>query len=226
MISKRGSPTRSDIEYLINPPRDLIPREASNIQEKMKNRVIRKNVLPRPLKFIAGLDSAYSGNKTFSAAAVLQYRTMRLMELSTVEREAFFRYLPGLLAFREAPTLMVVVKQLRTKTDVFIVDGHGYAHPRRFGLACHVGVALDAPVIGVAKSLLVGSIKGSCIVDGGEVIGVQLTCRSGKNLYVSVGHKVSLRDAVRIVQRCTLDSNPEPIKYAHREANLLKRKSL
>jgi deoxyribonuclease V len=130
---------------------------------------------------------------------------------------------PGFLAFREVLSLLVAAKQLKSKIDVFLVDGHGFSHPRRFGLACHIGLALCAPVVGVAKSLLVGTIKDSQIWDSDEVIGVVLHSNSGKTRYISVGHMISLEDARRIVMECTVNSDPEPLRYAHQEANLLRR---
>ncbi len=187
--------------------------------------ISKRGVLPRRIRFIAGLDSAYDETNIFSAAAVVDFEEMRVMELTGVTGDLVFPYCPGFLAFREAPSLITTARKLKSEIDVFIVDGHGYAHPRRFGLACHIGLALDAPVIGVAKSLLTGSIKQCRIVDGNETVGAVVRSPTGKNRYVSVGHRISLKDATRIVTQCMRNSNPEPIRYAHVEANRLKRRS-
>lgn len=217
--------SKTRLSCLINPPRDLEVHDAFRIQSEFRERVIRNSVLPSKPKLIAGLDSAYRGSRAFTAAAALEFPTMKSIEIVNVGSDVLFPYIPGLLGFREAPLLIAAAKKLVTKVDVLVVDGHGYAHPRRFGLACHVGVALDTPVIGVAKSLLIGAIEGSRVVDGDEVIGAALSSRGGRGLYVSVGHKVSLRDAVRIVSKCLLDSSPEPVRVAHIEANRMRRNS-
>lgn len=214
---------KSLLRELNDPPKDLTLVDAQRIQKELSSHISKKSTLPSTLKFVAGMDSAYRYDKIFSAAAVLQSETMSLTEITSLQREVSFPYVPGLLAFREAPSLIEAANQLKTEADVFIVDGHGYAHPRRFGLACHVGLALDAPVIGVAKSLLIGRVDNSCILDHGEVIGRVISSQGGRNLYVSIGHKISLRDAVKIVTKCTLNSSPEPVRYAHLEANRLRR---
>ncbi|MFH0847990.1 MAG: endonuclease V [archaeon] len=214
----------SYLDVLSEPPKALTPKEAHDIQEELSNHVIKKSTLTSRLTSVAGMDAAYRNDKIFSAAAAHHFETMELMEITNLEREVVFPYIPGLLAFREAPSLIEAARQLKTKVDVFIVDGHGYAHPRRFGLACHVGLALDAPVIGVAKNLLVGHVDDSWVFDDDEVIGRVVSPRRGRELYVSIGHKISLRDAVKVITKCTLDSSPEPIRCAHLEANRLRRR--
>ena len=214
-----------DVACLSNPPKNLTLDEAKKIQNKFRRNIRKRGVLPRRIRFIAGLDSAYGETRIFSAAAAVDFKEMSLVELAGVTGDLAFPYHPGFLAFREAPSLITAAKKLKTEIDVFIVDGHGYAHPRRFGLACHVGLALDTPVIGVAKSPLTGTAKQSRIVDGDETVGAVVRSSTGKDRYVSVGHKISLEDATRIVKECMLNSNPEPIRYAHAEANRLKRRS-
>ncbi len=215
----------SNVACLSNPPRELTLDEATQIQNEFRSKVIKRGILPKRIRFIAGLDSAYNESRVFSAAAAVNFEEMSLIELAEVTGDLPFPYYPGYLAFREAPSLIAAARKLKTEIDVFIVDGHGYAHPRRFGLACHVGLALNTPVIGVAKSLLTGTTKQSRIVDNDETIGAVVRSRTGKHRYVSIGHKISLREATRIVTECMLDSNPEPIRYAHLEANRLKRRS-
>lgn len=156
---------------------------------------------------------------------VLDYRTLDKVEQASVERPLDFPYIPGLLSFREAPAYLEVLARLNTVPDVLIIDGHGLAHPRRFGIACHLGVLLDLPTIGCAKSILVGEVapldkpKGSTaeIKKNDEVLGLALRTRENvKPVYISVGHRVDLPSAIRI----TLASGkgyrlPEPARQAH-----------
>jgi deoxyribonuclease V len=140
-----------------------------------------------------------------------------------------FPYVPGLLSFRELPAVLAAIEQLRILPDLYLCDGQGLAHPRRFGLACHLGVLLDAPTIGVAKTRLIGTHapppaeKGGWtpLEDGGEVIGAVLRTRSGvKPVYVSIGHRVSLATSVRLTLACTSRYRlPETIRQAHRLAS-------
>ena len=135
-----------------------------------------------------------------------------------------FPYVPTLFAFRELPAVVASVRKLKVQPDVFLVDGHGKAHPFGCGLACHLGVALNKPAIGVAKSWLVGEPekvgRGIFLVHDGEVVGALVTTREGaKPVYVSVGHMVSLQTAVKIVEHCSSRSRiPQPIREAHRIA--------
>jgi deoxyribonuclease V len=133
-----------------------------------------------------------------------------------------FPYIPGLLSFREGPVVVRALRKLRHKPDVCIVDGHGLAHPRRFGLACHVGLVTDRPTIGVAKSRLFGTEAGETLADlEGDIIGSVLQFNK-KRLYLSVGHKISLEDATKIVRRCVIGQSLEPIVLAHQEATKLR----
>jgi len=171
---------------------------------------------------VTGLDSAYEGDKAFGAAVTLDLEAQETEEIRTVAGRIDFPYVPGFLAFREAPIIIAAARELRKGTDLYLVDGHGYAHPRRFGLASHVGVALNAPTIGVAKSRLCGTIVGSRLKDRGETIGA-IVRKQSKPLYVSVGHGISLRDSIRVVSRCLRVAPKDPITLAHIEANRMKR---
>jgi deoxyribonuclease V len=212
----------ADRERLANPPVGLTLREASQLQARFRRIVERRSCLPKRVRLVAGLDSAYRGNQAFGAAVTVNLETMKPEETAAVQRETDFPYVPGFLAFREAPIIIGAAMKLKNQPDVYFVDGHGWAHPRRFGLACHVGVALNAPTIGVAKSRLCGTVSGNRLRDRGETIGAVLRSGSGKLLYVSVGHKVSLRDAVNIAKRCFSTGSRDPISLAHIEANRLR----
>ena len=145
-----------------------------------------------------------------------------------------FPYVPGLLSFREAPAALAALGQLKTSPDILLCDGHGLAHPRRFGLACHLGLLSGLPSIGVAKSLLTGEHappaqeRGAWtpLLDGGEVIGAALRTRPGaKPVYVSIGHRISLESALQVVLRCTGRYRlPETTRQAHRLASNLERR--
>jgi deoxyribonuclease V len=128
------------------------------------------------------------------------------------------RYVPGFLGFREGPLLVRVAEELRVRPDVFLIDGQGVAHPRKFGLACHVGLALEKPAIGVAKSRLYGRSDHGRILDpGGEMIGRILTAGNRK-FYVSVGHRISLETASDLVEKSIVNGHPSPLREAHLES--------
>jgi deoxyribonuclease V len=136
-----------------------------------------------------------------------------------------FPYIPGLLSFREAPVCIDAVEKLKTIPEAFIIDGQGYAHPRRLGIACHIGILVNKPTVGCAKSRLIGSFDGparrkgsfSPLVDGEEMIGAVLRTRTDvKPVFVSVGHKCTTKDAIKIVLDCTTKYRlPEPSRLAH-----------
>jgi deoxyribonuclease V len=175
--------------------------------------------LPSSIEGLVGCDATYFRGKTLAAGTLVDYESLHLLKLKLVEEATRFPYIPGLLAFREAPAILRAVRALRAKRYVCLVDAHGLAHPRRFGLACFVGVALDRPTIGVAKSLLYGRVTGDEVVDkdGHPLAEIVPLPESGKVLYVSVGHKISLKDAVEVVRHCLTPRGPAPIMYAHDE---------
>jgi len=178
---------------------------------------------------VAGIDVGFARGKGQAAAAVLSFPDLQLVDSARVEMEISFPYVPGLLAFREGPLVLGALEQLSVEPDLLICDGHGLAHPRRMGIATHVGVLLNVPSIGCAKSRLIGAhqepglSKGSYVrlYDGGEVIGAVLRTRDGvKPVYVSIGHRIDLEKAIEFVLRCcTKYRLPDPIRWAHRLAS-------
>lgn len=154
-----------------------------------------------------------------AAAALVSYDGLDLLKMKSVKETTRFPYIPGLLAFREGPAVVRAIRGLRTKSYVCLVDAHGLAHPRKFGLACYVGVTLDQPTIGVAKSLLYGRVRGTQVVDeeGYHIAEIVRLTANEKAIYVSVGHKISLKDAVEIVKHCLTPEGPAPIRRAHEE---------
>jgi len=206
---------------------NVSPIRAAQIQRDLATRVVRTGNVQRP-RLIAGADLAFSrdGSKCIAGIVVWDMRAEAIVEEHVVRRPLLFPYVPGLLSFREAPALLAAIRKLRCEPDIFMFDGHGFAHPRRIGLASHVGLFLDLPAIGCAKSLLVGDFKDPATTKGsssplthhGERIGTVLRTRDGvKPVFVSVGHRISLKHAGRIVLQCaTRFRLPEPTRLADR----------
>ncbi len=200
-------------------PNRISPREAIALQEKLSPFIKETSELPPKLNHLVGCDAAYLRGTTLAAATLVDYERLKLLKVKSVKEKTRFPYIPGLLAFREAPAVIRAVNAMRAKTYVCLVDAHGLAHPRKFGLACFIGLALDRPTIGVAKSLLYGWVRGNQVVDRQDypIAEVLSLPESGKTIYVSVGHKVSLKDAVAIVKHCLTPRGPAPISFAHEE---------
>ena len=206
-------------------------KRAEKIQKCLSKMIITHDCLPEKIRYIAGVDVSYVDDRSYGAVAVLEYSSMRLIEWKTSSQRTVLPYVPTFLAFRELPAAVSAARKLETKPDVYMVDGHGRAHPRRFGFACHFGLALNTPTIGVAKNRLCGEVEGSegfwrPVIDGDENIGAAVfTGKSKKPIYVSIGHKVSLKTAVRIVHECAKKYRiPEPIRQAHIAAERAKQK--
>ncbi len=204
---------------------NVSPKQAVSIQRKLARRVIPIGETPR-LHLAAGADCAFSSDREECIAAVVVWdvAARQVVEQIVVRRTVRFPYVPGLLTFREAPAILAAIRKLRREPDVFFFDGQGYAHPRRFGLACHLGVLMDRPSLGCAKSILIGEADapgvrcGSTapLVHNGEQIGSAVRTRDGvKPVYVSVGHRLSLAAAVEIVLACGAGFRlPEPTRRA------------
>ena len=203
-------------------PRNPTPREAVTLQNKLASLVSQQSSLPEQVRYVAGADSAYDNERASGAAVLIDYATLKPIETATARVRVTFPYIPGLLSFREGPVVVRVLRKLGHKPDVCIVDGHGLAHPRRFGLACYVGLVTNFPTIGVAKSRLLGTEVGEALVDSEGGIIARVLRFNKKSLYVSVGHKISLEDATRIVKRCVIKHGLEPIVLAHQEARKLR----
>jgi deoxyribonuclease V len=200
--------------------------QALDIQRKLATQVARSGESNTP-HFIAGVDiSAPKANSIATAAAVvIQYPGLGLVEAKIAHGKPGFPYIPGLLSFRESPLILAACQELTVNPDLLLVDGQGIAHPRRIGLASHLGLLLDTPAIGCAKSRLCGSHEepgaepGSFaeLVDRGEIIGAALRTKPGtKPVYVSIGHKIDLETAIYWVLECCHGYRlPEPTRLAH-----------
>lgn len=207
-------------------------KKARRTQLRLAKQVIREDRLPNTLHSVAGVDVAYVGDFSIGAVAVLDYSTLSLLEARKARVKTRFPYIPTLLSWREITPAKAAIKKLKAQPDVFLVDAQGIAHPYRIGFASHLGLVLDKPSIGVAKSLLCGQLEGQNsegwmpITDKGEVIGAAVKKdEQAEPLYVSVGHKVSLERAIEIVKHCSKSTRiPEPIRMAHALATEEKKK--
>jgi deoxyribonuclease V len=185
--------------------------EARAVQEELRQRVITRDELGE-VRTVAGIDAGYEGELARAAVVVLSFPSLAPLDYAVARRPATFPYVPGFLSFREVPAVLAAMEALRTKPDLLLCDGQGIAHPRRLGIASHIGVLLDLPSIGCGKSRLTGRNKpvpdarGAHVplTDRGEVIGAVLRTRPGtRPLYISSGHRVSLETALHYVMACT-----------------------
>lgn len=216
---------------------DLNYKQAVDLQNRLAARVRFVSLVKKP-KIVAGLDCAFGkdGRKIFAVAVVIKVNTFEIVETKSAVRKVTFPYIPGLLSFREAAVCIAAVNKLKTEPDLFIIDGQGIAHPRRLGIASHLGLFLDKPTVGCAKSRLTGSFKepdiqkGCCslLTDKGQTIGAVVRTRKNvKPVFVSVGHKCTLKDAIDVTLSCTTGYRlPEPTRVAHQLVSKLKLESV
>jgi deoxyribonuclease V len=220
--------------------RDLHPwrvsfSDAVAIQASLRPR-LRVTAFEGSPRLVAGTDVSYSSatHRMYAVVVVLAMPTLAVVEVARAVRLARFPYVPGLFAFRELPPLVSAFRALRHTPDLILFDGHGFAHPRRFGLACHAGLLFDCPSIGCAKSKLVGAhdapgrVRGAWVplVDEGETIGAVVRTRDDvEPVYVSVGHRVDLASSIRLVLEATGNYRlPEPTRLAHQETREMRRR--
>lgn len=209
---------------------DLTPTAAIALQQELRREIITTDQLGE-VRYVAGVDVGFeqSGTITRAAVAVLKLDDLQLQDRAIARRPTSFPYIPGLLSFREVPTVLDALAQLTTLPDLLLCDGQGIAHPRRFGIACHLGLLTNLPAIGVAKSLLVGNHveladeRGSWVplLHQGETIGAALRTRpKTKPVYISSGHRISLETALAYVMQCTTKYRlPETTRFAHNLAS-------
>jgi deoxyribonuclease V len=215
---------------------DLSPAEARDLQRELASRVDTSRPLP-PCRTIAAADVSYDrgDDRLFAAVVVVDAGTGELVERAGLVGTARYPYVPGLLSFREAPAILEAFEKIQTRPDVLICDGQGTAHPRRLGIACHVGLWLDLPTVGCGKSRLCGSFEGpgpargdrSPLIDRGERIGVVLRTKPRTNpVFVSPGHRCDPEGAVRVVLETTGKYRlSTPVRLAHAFVNELRREA-
>jgi deoxyribonuclease V len=218
------------------PPFAATVEQAREVQARLRG-AVRQAPLPLDrIRFVGAADVTYIGKKEIVAAAavVVDLETGRILEERTAVRRTAFPYVPGYLTFREGPALVAAWKKLSRRPDVLLLDGHGIAHPRRLGIASHIGVLLDLPSVGVAKRRLVGDYvepgprRGdwSPLAHNGEIVGAILRTRdSVKPVFVSIGHRADLPSAISLVLRlCPRYRLPDPARRAHQLTRELRRK--
>lgn len=214
-------------------PWNLSLEQAVAVQRDLASKVRKVNRLPAHITHIAGTDvsGVDKDGEVRAVVVVLAYPGLKVVEVASARERPAFPYVPGFLSFRETPILLKAFEQLKLTPDLIFVDGQGTAHPRRFGIACHLGLLLDAPTIGCAKSILTGryvrlsDAKGSTapLMDKGEVIGSAVRTRDGISpVYVSPGHHIDMPTAVEWVLKCGKGYRlPEPTRLAHHTATTL-----
>lgn len=219
------------MDFVAPPAWPQTPAEAIALQNELRSQVRLQDELRSPVQFVAGVDAGFeaNGEVTRAAVAVLEFPSLQLVDVALEKRPTTFPYVPGLLSFREIPTILAALATLKVTPDLILCDGQGIAHPRRFGIACHLGLLVDCPAIGVAKSRLIGTHpelppeKGAWVPlrDRGDTIGAVLRSRTHtKPLYISPGHRISLPTALDYVLRCTPKYRlPETTRLADRLAS-------
>lgn len=216
-------------------------KEAIEIQKELAKKVIKKD-LPGQINYVAGMDISNEifkpdKKKLYAAVVILSFPNLEVVETASCMQVTDFPYIPGLLAFREAPVIIKALEKIKIKPDVIILDGHGIAHPRKLGIASHVGVLTGYPTIGCAKSILVGKPEGSLSLQKGsfipltwqeKIVGNVLRTREKvAPVYVSVGHKINLEKATEIVLACAKKYRlPEPTRLAHLLANQMRKQKI
>ncbi len=215
--SYRGSPKKAD------------PKKVQREQWRIAENVIARDAFSIPIRSICGVDVAYSSTKAFAVAVLYTYPTLAQVEIVSKTQPITAPYMPTYFYLRELPPIISVINLLKTKPTITLVDGHGQLHPRYAGLASHVGVVLDLPTIGVAKTPLCGEIqegKGGIryIVLGNVVVGAEIKFgESPTPRYVSVGHRISLATAIDIVKSVTFNVTPVPLESADEYSKQLKK---
>jgi deoxyribonuclease V len=204
--------------------------KAHKAQLRLSHEIIAEDLLPNKIKCVAGVDVAYINDIAIGAVAVLDYDSLELLEQQTAMCQVKFPYIPTLLSFREIPPAVACIKKLRRQIDVLLVDGQGVAHPYGCGFASHLGLIMEIPTVGVAKSRLIGEFKTVAgrefLVQKDQIISAVVTTKEGaKPVYVSVGHLILLETAIKIAKHCVRNSKiPEPILLAHKIATGVRRK--
>jgi deoxyribonuclease V len=182
----------------------------------------------RRIKHVAGIDISIRNDRATAAIVLLDFHTLQVVDFATHEADVPFPYVPGLLSFRECPSIIAAAEKLSVEPDLIMVDGQGIAHPRRLGIAAHVGLLFDKPTIGCAKTRLIGKHEEPALHAGAfadlwdkdELIGAVLSTKNKvRPLYISIGHKIDLPTAIKFVLTCCRGYRlPEPTRFAHQVA--------
>lgn len=181
-------------------------------QLTMAKKVIKHDVINKKIEYICGADVSYRNDKAFACAIVMD-KNFDVIDSAYSISKVEHPYVPGLLFLRESEPILDALKKLEHDYDVLMIDGHGVLHPRRFGLACYVGMQTDKPTIGIGKSLLCGTVKNNTVLLNGKVAG-HILKKNKRPIYVSIGHKISLKTAVKLVKEVSKYRIPEPLRLA------------
>jgi deoxyribonuclease V len=195
-------------------------------QERLAKRIISKDDEGLKTKYVCGVDVSYKDNLAYCTATVIDKDNLNAVESANTITVVDQPYIPGLFILREYKPIIDVLQLVKKEFQILLVDGHGVLHPRRCGLASYIGVMINKPTIGVAKSLLCGSVRRDKSVEvGGDVLGLQIGSFGRKHIYVSIGHKISLATAVKIVKELTRMGQrmPEPLRLADTGSKLLRK---
>lgn len=187
------------------------------MQKEMAKKVISENTQNDELIYICGADVAYRNNVAYCSAVLMNKNTMEVKESVNVTLKINHPYVPGFFVLRESEVIINILKTLRNRFDLLLIDGHGVLHPRRCGLASYVGIIIDKPTIGVAKKILCGTVNADQFIDvGGVISGFKMIKEKKKPIYISVGHKISLINAIRIIKQLVRPKEriPEPLRLA------------
>ena len=215
---------RKGIQKIVH-PWDLKPEAAIALQIKLCRRVVRKSrIRAADITTVAGVDVGYGNDMAYAAVVVLNLTELKVLEKAVASKTVTFPYVPGMLSFREGPVILEALGKLKSPPDLLMVDGQGIAHPRRFGIASHIGLLTDIPSIGCAKKILLGDYQEpqrtrgsiSYLTDGDETIGAVVRTRTAvKPICVSIGHLMDLNDSIQIILKsCHSYRIPEPIRSA------------
>jgi deoxyribonuclease V len=228
---KEENPKKANCMVATSQKCEFSIKKAHDAQLRLSRKILFDDKLPRRIRYVAGVDVAYSNDFSVGAVVVLDYAMLEPAETQTAFCKTRLPYIPTLLSFREMPAALMSIKTLHIQPDVFLVDAQGFAHPCRCGFASHLGIVIGKPSIGVAKSKL---LRDTVDVEAdenvtflrhkGEIVGARVITKQGcQPVYVSVGHMISLETAISIVKHCARDSRiPKPILEAHKMANYKK----
>ena len=190
--------------------------DAIELQKEIAKNVIAEDTLHKKIEYICGIDVSYKKNAAYCSAVIMKKNTLELIESVNAKSIVKHPYIPGLFILRESEPILTTLKLLKNQFDLLLIDGHGLLHPRKCGLASYIGVLIDKPTIGVAKSLLCGSIKKDQFIEYDATV-LGFTIKKGdKQIYVSVGHKISLTTAIQIIKNLIKKEEwvPEPLRIA------------
>lgn len=242
LTSSRGCLAREGLRIVrgsVDPARILGALQGTGFLGRLRGnqRRLAAKVLERddagPIETVAGVDASYRGDEMWAAAVSIRIADLRCVEIAVLRRPVEFPYIPTYLAYRELPAIEAVVRRLSSSPDVLMVDGHGRLHPSLFGVACHAGVVLDMPTIGIAKHALAGRMRAKSRRDRetiplwiDDIVRGEAWVPPGRSrpIYVSIGHRISLRSAVDITRRTTRRGYPEALRIADRASREMKGK--